>query len=255
MLSDNTDRRKLDGKVAIITGSSRGIGRATALLFAAEGARVVVNYKTSNREAAEVVDLVRSRGGSAISVCGDIADPEQVTKLFQAAVDTFGTLDVLVNNAGICRPKPFPELTRDDLNQIFDVNIMGELWCALQASRIMIPKQSGKIIMVGSISGLKNFGTLGNIAYALSKSAVVSATGILAKAFAPNVTVNCVCPGFVKTQMPISPEYEAIAVTHSPLQRLLDPAEVASICAFLASEESSSMTGEVLVADACFQLK
>lgn len=246
---------KLRNKVAVITGSSRGIGRATALIFAEEGAKVVVNYKDSEQRATEVVDIIRGNGGLAIAVRADVSNPDGIKTLFTKTMETFETVDILVNNAGICTPKPFLELTVDDISAVFSVNIVGVVLCTQAAAKIMIPRETGRIINIASISGIRNFGTAGNMPYAMSKAAVVNATGMLAKALGPNILVNCIAPGFVDTEMPTSPEYVERVIKDSALKRMLRPEEIARTCLFLASEDSSGITGEVIHVDAGFQLK
>ena len=244
---------RLHGKVAVVTGASRGIGKSTAILFAREGAKVVVNYKEDESKAKEVVYAIGSGGGKAMAVKADIANPADVHLLFQAAVQSFGTVDVVVNNAGVMRPVPFLDLQKSDMQLAMDTNAIGTVLCSQAAARIMIGQRSGKIVNVASVAGLDGLGTPGNLPYAASKAAVISLTRVLAKALAPFVQVNAVAPGFVNTGMGHSPEY-IDRVTNVPLRRILQPDEIASVCLFLASGESSSLTGEVIVADAGFQL-
>ncbi|MCX5195915.1 3-oxoacyl-ACP reductase FabG [Streptomyces sp. NBC_00249] len=242
------------GEVAIVTGSSRGIGRAVAELFAAEGARVVVNYRSDEENAKEVVNTITSNGGEAMAVQADVAEPADVERLFKEALAAYGTVDVVVNNAGILEPKPFLELTKQDILSTLETNFVGVALCAQQAAKIMLERGSGRIVNIASVSGLDNFGTAGNMPYAASKAAVLNLTGVLAKALAPHVLVNTVAPGFVETGMGHSPEYEQL-VTAVPLARLVQPREVAEACLFLASGGSSAMTGETLVVDAGFRLR
>ncbi len=246
---------RLKNKVAVITGSSRGIGRSTALLFAEEGAKVVINYRERLGSAEDVVSSIVQKGGSAIAIQADISEPKDIKLLFRRATEAFGTVDILVNNAGICVPKPFLELTREDMDLVFGVNVTGVVLCSQEVAKIMMPKESGKIINIASISGIRNFGTPGNMHYAMSKASVVSATGILAKALGPGISVNCVVPGFVDTEMATSPEYVEQVISASALKRILRPEEIARTCLFLASEDSDGITGEVIHVDAGFQLK
>ncbi|MER5635916.1 3-oxoacyl-ACP reductase family protein [Kitasatospora sp. NPDC002227] len=242
------------GEVAVVTGSSRGIGRAVAELFAAEGARVVVNYRCDQDGAEQVVRGIVASGGEAIAVRADVAEPEDVERLFKEALAAYGTVDVLVNNAGILEPKPFLELTKQDILTTFETNFVGVALCAQQAARIMLERGRGRIVNIASVSGLDNFGTAGNMPYAASKAAVLNFTGVLAKALAPHVLVNAVAPGFVETGMGHSPEYEAV-VTAVPLGRLVQPREVAEACLFLASAKAGATTGETIVMDAGFRLR
>src|SRR5450432_1952376 len=193
----NGSNMRLKNKVAVVTGSSRGIGRATALLFAKEGAKVIVNYKENELKAKEVVCAIGSNGGRAVAVKADIANPEDVHLLFRAAIMSFGTVDIVINNAGIMRPMPFLNLNKNDIQSIMDTNVVGTVLCSQEAARIMLGRESGKIVNIASVAGLDNLGTPGNLPYAASKAAIISITKVLAKALAPFVQVNAVAPGFV----------------------------------------------------------
>jgi 3-oxoacyl-[acyl-carrier protein] reductase len=246
---------RLAGLVAVVTGASSGIGSAIATSFAREGAAVVVNYRRNEAGARAVVDSITAGGGRATMVEADISRSEGVDVLFDKTLSSFETVDILVNNAGIMHPKPFLELTAHDVTSVFETNTLGPLLCAQAAGRIMLPKRAGRIVNVASISGLPGFGTPGNVAYAISKAALVSLTGVLAKALAPHVNVNGVAPGFVEgTRMPASPEYVA-RTSEIYLSRPLEPCDVAKACVFLASADARAMTGEVIVVDAGFQLR
>ncbi len=248
---------RLENKVAIITGSSRGIGKAAALLFAKEGARVVVNYLNNKDKAQEVVDSIKKAGGEAIMVKADVSKKADVERLFKETVKAFGTVDILVNNAGVSTPKPFLELTEEDVRKVFDANVLSAILCSQEAARIMLEKKYGKIINICSISGTQYTGNEGNIHYALSKAALANFTSVLAKALAPDINVNAIAPGGVETDMAKSwsPEYRAVIMKRSYLRRLTKPEEIANTCLFLASDESRAIIGEIIIVAGGGQLK
>jgi len=248
---------KLQKKVAIITGSSRGIGRATAFLFAKEGARVVVNCRTQVKKGQAVVDEINRSGGEAILVRADVSKPKEVRLLFQRAVEAFGTVDILVNNAGVVRPKPFSELTVEDWEETFRTNVIGVFLCTQEAAKIMSDKKCGKIINIASIRGLPHCGRGGIVDYSASKAAVINFTKTLAKEVAPYVNVNAVAPGFTQTE--ISKAWDEntrqSAIEDTYLKRLAQPEEIAKAILYLASDDANAITGEVLVVNGGYGLK
>ncbi len=248
---------KLQGKVAVITGSSRGIGKATAMLFAKEGAKVVVNYRENSSAAEEVVKTIKNAGGEAVAIGADISVPEDVKRLFQEAKNNYGTVDILVNNAGAHNPKSFFELTIDDWESIFKTNVFGLFLCSQEASKIMMEQKGGRIVNVASVRGLFYCGRQGNIDYSASKSAVISITATLAKELAPYIRVTAVAPGPTDTDLSRAwdQETKACAVKDSYFNRMLQPEEVASTILFLASDDSSGITGEVVIVDGGYSLK
>ena len=239
-----------------MTGGSRGIGRATALLFAEEGARVCVNYSTAAEEAARVVAEIEAAGGEAAALRADVADEAQVAAMVEAAVGRFGRIDVLVNNAGIMRRGDLFTLRAEDLDEMFDVNVKGTIFCTREAGRRMRAAGSGRIVNVGSNSAL---GTAfrGTTGYALTKAAVLLLTKRLALEFAgTGVTVNCVSPGYTETDMTrrgkTAREFEeavADASARAMLRRVAKPAEIARAILFFAGDDSSFSTGTTLMVD------
>ncbi len=181
--------------------------------------------------------------------------PDGVATLFQDTVREFGTVDILVNNAGILIPKPFLGLTKLEILTVLETNLIGTILCAQSAAKIMLANNFGTIINIASISCLNGFGTADNLHYALSKGGIAQLTGILAKELGPSIRVNAVAPGFVDTDMPSSPGYAKRAIKESVIKRLIKPGEIAKVCLFLASDDASALTGEVIFAYGGFKLK
>lgn len=242
---------KLKDKVAIITGSTKGMGKATALMFAKEGAKVVINSRSEEKEDS-VRKLIEKDGGSAIFVQADISNPKDVKDLFQETVDTYGTVDILVNNAGIHNPKKFFDLTKEDWEKVLSVNLIGLFLCSQQAAKIMIDHKCGRIINTASVRGLPHCGRPGNIDYSASKAGVINFTKSLAKKLAPNIQVNAVAPGPTDTEMN---NWTKKDLKFTYAGRLLQPEEIAKAIFFLASDAPSSLTGEVIVVDGGYSLK
>jgi NAD(P)-dependent dehydrogenase (short-subunit alcohol dehydrogenase family) len=245
---------KLSGKVAIITGASSGIGRATALLFAMEGAKVVVNYSHSDEEANDVVEEIKKSGGEAIAIKADVSKESDVKKMVDETVRRFKKIDILYNNAGIELQKPVTITTEDEWSKVLDVNLKGMFLC----SKYAIPYLSetkGAIVNTASAAGL--VGTAMLSAYSASKGGVIALTKSLALELAPNVRVNCICPGAIDTPMlrrfidrtPDPTAYEKQLAGLHALGRLGKPEEIAQAALFLASEESSFITGIALPVD------
>jgi len=242
---------KLKDKVTIITGSSKGMGKAAALLFAKEGAKVVINSRSEEKEDS-ARKLIEKDGGSAIFIQADISDPKDVKDLFQETVDTFGTVDILVNNAGVHNPKEFFDLTKEDWEKVFSVNLIGMFLCSQQAAKIMIDHKCGRIINTASVRGLPHCGRPGNIDYSASKAGVINFTKSLAKKLAPNIQVNAIAPGPTDTEMN---NWTKEDLKHTYAGRLLQPEEIAKVIFFLASDAPPSLTGEVIVVDGGYSLK
>lgn len=240
---------KLDGNVVVVTGAAANIGRATALLFANEGAKVIVTTKSNTKGGNAVVDEIEAQGGEAIFVQADLADPKQVEKVFSTALDAFGTVDILVNNAGVTMGKPFLESTLEDWKSQYDDNLFSMMLCSQQAAKIMIEKGSGVILNTTSIRGLEHGGRPSAMAYSTAKAATISFTRNLAKELAPNIRVNAVAPGFVITQNydQSSPMVKGF-IDGTLLKRWIQPEEIAEAFLYLATAEA--VTGENLVVDA-----
>ena len=246
---------KLDGKVALVTGGSRGIGKAICLMYASEGARVAVNYTKGAAEAEAVVTEIQAMGGKAIGVQADVSQRAQVKKMVAATLKAFGRIDILVNNAGILIPTNLMETTDDQWDHVMDVNLKGPFICIQEASKPMIKQGGGRIISTSSISGLGCAPT-GEGAYGCSKAGLIMLTAVAAQDLGPHgINVNCIAPGWIKTDMTkrkSGAEEEAInkrKASLAALRRIGEPDDIARVALFLASEESSFVTGQVIVAD------
>ena len=240
----------LAGKVAIVTGSSRGIGRAIALELARQGCIVVVNYAASAALAEEVVALIAQEGGEACAVQADVTLGPQAQALVDAAVAAYGTVDILVNNAGITRDTLLMRMSEEDWDAVLDTNLKGAFHCVKAVQRVMLRKRYGRIISIGSIAGL--VGNAGQTNYAAAKAGLVGFTKALAKELGSrNITVNLVAPGFIQTDMTakLGPEIMGKALAQVPLERIGKPEDVATAVAFLASDAASYITGHVLQVD------
>ena len=240
----------LETKVAIVTGASRGIGRAIALELARRGARIVVNYHQNAEAAAKVVAAIEGANGQAIAVQADVGDFDQATELVKATLDAFGQIDILVNNAGTTRDQLLMLMKEEDWDKVLRTNLKSVFNCCKAAARPMVRRRQGRIINITSVSGIAGQG--GQTNYAASKAGIIGFTKSLAKELGPrNVTVNCVAPGFVPTDLtsdlPEDLTHRAIEAT--PLRRMGRPEEIAFAVAFLASDEAAFITGEVLTVD------
>jgi 3-oxoacyl-[acyl-carrier protein] reductase len=237
---------KLDGKVAIVTGGSRGIGAATARRLAAEGAKVVVNYTQTARAADQVVDEIRKDGGHATALRADVSRRDEVASLVAATVEHYGGVDILVNNAAVLAPAPLAEITDDQVDRQFDVNVKG----ALYATQAAVPafRNGGRVVNVSSI--VAEAPLPGSAVYAASKAALESITRTFAAELAPRgVTVNAIAPGTTATDMYdsiASAELEERALARTPLGRLGRPEDIADVIAFLASDDARWITGQVI---------
>jgi 3-oxoacyl-[acyl-carrier protein] reductase len=242
-------RKRLDGRVAVITGASRGIGRSIAYAFAGEGSRVVVNYNSSEREAREVVDAIRDRGGEAICVKADVSRYEDVRHLIGTAHRTYGRVDILVNNAGIHVAKDMFDVSEEEWDRTMNVNLKGAYLCSKEVAPIMLKQNKGKIINMSSNSGLYHPTALRFIEYVASKAGMNGLTRALALRLGPAVTVNAICPGWIKTEMveQTAPEFEKRILDETALKRYGSPEEVAASALFLASDEADFITGELLI--------
>ena len=237
-------------RAAVVTGGSRGIGRAVCLTLADQGVNVVVNYAGSAAAAEETVSLCREKGVEAIAVQADVSDAAQVEALFAAATEAFGRVDILVNNAGITRDNLIVRISEEDFDAVLNTNLKGAFLCCKKAARLMMRQRWGRIVNLSSVVGLR--GNAGQVNYAASKAGVVGMTKSLAKELASRgVTVNAVAPGFIETDMTAAmPQAAKDAMMPTiPMQRLGAPEDVAKAVAFLASDEAAYVTGQVLAVD------
>ncbi len=241
---------KLAGKVAIITGGSRGIGRAITQELAQRGACVVVNYQRSAEAAEEVVSAITHAGGQALAVQADVGDYEQAARLVQTTLDAYGQVDILVNNAGTTRDQLLITMRETDWDDVLRTNLKSLFNCCKAVARPMVKRRYGRIINISSVSGIAGQG--GQTNYAASKAGVIGFTKSLAKELGPrSITVNAVAPGFVTTDLiaDLPEELKQRAIEATPLRRMGTPTEVAYAVAFLASDEAAFITGEVLTVD------
>ena len=240
----------LENKVAIVTGGSRGIGRAIALEFAERGAAVVVNYNKSPESAEDVVKKVQEAGGKAAAFQADVSDFKQAEALVKFAIDTFGDLSILVNNAGITRDQLIMMMPEADWDAVINTNLKSTFNCSKAAVKYMMRKRTGRIINIASVAG--QMGNPGQTNYSASKGGQIAFTKALAREVAArNITVNAIAPGFVDTEIldAMTPEILEAALKLVPLGRKGNPEEIAFAAAFLASDGAAYITGQVLGVD------
>ncbi|MFA1621347.1 glucose 1-dehydrogenase [Rhizobium mongolense] len=246
---------KLAGKVAVVTGGSKGIGAAIAKALAAEGAQVVVNYASSKAGADAVVQTITAAGGKAIAVQGDVSKAEQAQGLVDAAVKEFGQLDVLVNNSGVYEFAPIEQVTEEQYRRMFDVNVLGVLLSTQAALKHL--GEGGSVINISSAA--TSLAPPASSVYTGTKGALDSITSVLANELGPRkIRVNAILPGIVETEGThtagfIGSDFEHSAVTQTPLGRIGQPDDIAGVAVFLASDDARWLTGERLVASGGFR--
>jgi 3-oxoacyl-[acyl-carrier protein] reductase len=240
----------LDGKVTIVTGASRGIGRSVAIELAKQGAKVVINYAGNNAAAEEVKSQIIAAGGQAIVIKADVGDVEAVDAMVKETIDTFGKIDILVNNAGITRDNLLMRMKEEDWDAVMNINLKGVFVCTKAISRIMMKQRAGKIINMTSVVGL--MGNAGQANYAAAKAGVIGFTKSMAKELASRgITVNAIAPGFISTDMTavLSEQVKKELAEKIPVGRLGSPEDVAAAVAFLASDSANYITGQTLNVD------
>ncbi len=238
-----------EGRTVLVTGGSRGIGRAAAIRLASEGARVAVNYVSNSEQAAKTIEDIASAGGTAISVQGDVSDRESVQRMVEQTREALGPIDILVHCAAISIVEHASDVTWETWKRTMDVNLDGTFNIVYAVKDEMIERSFGRILLMSSIAALRE--RENQVHYSASKAAVIAMTRCLAQAWAEhNIRVNCIAPGLIETEMAytLAPETHQHIVTNTPMHRLGQPEEIANLIRFLVSDESNFMTGQTLVA-------
>jgi 3-oxoacyl-[acyl-carrier protein] reductase len=240
----------LEGKTALVTGASRGIGREIALELARQGANVAVNYAGSEAKANEVTDEIKAMGRDAFAIQCNVAESDSVQAMIKETISHFGSLDILVNNAGITRDNLLMRMKEDEWDEVININLKGVFLCTKAVSRQMMKQRSGRIINISSIVGVS--GNPGQANYVAAKSGVIGLTKTSARELAARgITVNAVAPGFISTDMTdeLSEDVKAEMLKGIPLSRFGEAKDIAKVVGFLASDDSSYMTGQTLHVD------
>lgn len=243
---------KLSGRAAVVTGSSRGVGRSVATAFAKEGAGVVINYSSSASAAEQLVEEIKGFGGNAVAVRADVASKADVEKLMQAAKDNFGRLDILVNNAGFTRPAMLAKMTEDEWDAVVDAHLKGPFLCTQAAVKFFKEQNYGKVINVSSVAGL--VGTVGQVNYSAAKGGILSMTKSVARELARyNVCANVISLGIVETDMTEKirgdEKLKEIYMNRILMKRFGKAEDISPAFVFLASTDSDYITGQVLCVD------
>ncbi|GKV64225.1 MULTISPECIES: 3-oxoacyl-[acyl-carrier-protein] reductase [Sporosarcina] len=241
---------KFDGKTAVVTGASRGIGRTVALHLAAEGAKVVVNYSGSQAKAEEVAEEIRTAGGEALVFQANVSDADQVKEMMDETIKQFGSIDFLVNNAGITRDNLLMRMKEDEWDDVLSINLKGVFLCTKAVARQMMRQRSGRIVNLASVVGIA--GNAGQANYVAAKAGVIGLTKTTAKELAArNILVNAVAPGFITTDMTdeLGDEMKEQLLSTIPLGRLGSADDVAGTVAFLLSDEAKYITGQTINVD------
>jgi NAD(P)-dependent dehydrogenase (short-subunit alcohol dehydrogenase family) len=247
---------RFQGKTALITGGGRGIGATTALMMLAEGGKVgVVDVNEDHLK--KVTETAQARGYQLKTFVADVSKKDQVQRITDSFVKEFGRIDILVNNAGISIPRPFLEKTVEDWVKTLEVNLIGVFLCAQAAAKYMLAQKSGRIINISSIRGIEHCGREGIMDYSAAKGAVINLTKTMAKELAPHINVNTVAPGHTLTEMtaPLPEAVKKVMIEGSYLKRMAQPEDIAKAILFLASDDASFITGQILLVDGGFSLK
>lgn len=245
---------QLKNKVVIVTGSSSGIGRDIAVRFANEGSKVVINYKSNKKGAEQTAKLVKKAGADYLIIAGDLSEPKNVEKLFKDTKDKFGSIDILINNAGYAHNAYIEDTDKDHWLKSFNDNFFTTVLCSKEALKYMQKQKEGKIINIASVMGI-DCGRTGIIAYSAAKAAVISFTKTLAKHVAPHILVNAVAPG--RTETPYYDQFDKQTlqsfIDANPIKRMINVSEISDAVIFIAKNDA--MTGSVVVVDGGFMLK
>jgi len=244
---------RFKNKVVLVTGSAKGIGKSTALEFAKEGAKLIINYMNSEKEANDLVNQIK-KISDAIAIKCDVSDEKQVKEMFKKIIDKFGRIDVLVNNAGVVYDVPFFERTNEQWKRTIDVDLFGVYICSKHAAIYMKKQKSGKIVNISSSSAI-NTNKVDSIDYAAAKAGVINLTNTLAKELGPDIQVNCISPGWIDTGMnnTFSKEFLENERKRIYLKRFAKPEEVAKVILFLASDDASFVNGVNFLVDGGYQ--
>jgi len=240
----------IEGKIALVTGAAKGLGRAISLKLAEKGVRVAINYRSSEDEAENVVREITDMGVEAMSIHADVADLGQVTEMFAAVSERLGAVDIMVNNAGIINDGLMVRMSDDAWHDVIGTNLNGTFYCSRACLRSMLRKRWGRIINIGSVVALR--GNPGQANYTASKAAVIGLTKALAKEVATrNITVNAVTPGYVETETTavLTDEQKAYWLSVIPQGHFGEPDDIANMVAFLADEQAKYITGQVISVD------
>jgi 3-oxoacyl-[acyl-carrier protein] reductase len=241
---------KLTGKVAVVTGASKGIGAGIAKALAAEGASIVVNYSSSKVGADAVVAAITKAGGKAVAVAGDVSKPAEAEGIIDGAIKSYGRLDILVNNSGVYKMAPIEDVTESEFHRIFNINVLGVILTTQAAVKYL--GEGGSIINIGS--GVSRVTPPGTIVYTATKGALDAITGVLARELGPKkIRVNSINPGLVQTEGStaggfLDGEFEKEVVAQTPLGRTGQPEDIADVAVFLASNDARWLTGELILA-------
>jgi 3-oxoacyl-[acyl-carrier protein] reductase len=239
-----------EGRVSLITGGSRGIGKAIALQFSSQGLRVAVNYISNRSAADEVVKIIEDDGGSAVAVQGDVTKRDDVERIFAETTESLGPVEILVNNAGIISDSLLMRMSDEDWDSVIDLDLRSIFLCTREAIRTMIRSRWGRVINIGSVVGLR--GNSGQANYAAAKAGMVGFTQSIAKEVGSrNITVNCVAPGYVETDIveDLPKDLKQAIMDRVPIGRFGYPEEIAGMVGFLASDAASYVTGQAIVVD------
>ena len=240
----------LTGKVTLVTGASRGIGRQIALTLAGYGATVIVNYNGSAAKAEEVVNEITANGGMAESMQCSVSDFEKSKEMIDGIVKKYGRLDILVNNAGITKDNLIMRMSEEEFDKVIEVNLKGAFNCMKHVSRIMLKQKSGHIINMSSVSGV--MGNAGQVNYCASKAGIIGMTKSLARELGSRgITVNAIAPGFIETEMTdvLSEDVKENLLGSIPLKRMGQTKDIAETVAFLASDKAAYITGQTISVD------